>query len=629
MNNRPHQPISPNSASDALFREALVLHREGDIENACRQYREFLTFNASYAPAWGNLGSILRRLGYHDEALACMQRAIELEPYMVDFHYNLGNAHRESGSYSDALIAYARALECDPCHAMVHYNQGLTYQYMDRIENAKTAYRKALLTDAELYDAHLNLGTLLAAEGYISKAMDCYWSAASLQPDKGAAYNNLAQVLHSAARFDEALTISKRTLQLEPGLHEMASNILMNLQYHPEMDEAALLKTAQSFGRRFSNTSPLPRQPLNGRPLRVGYVSADLRSHPVGLFLRGVLRHHNPARVKAYCYSNSNRTDEVTVSLATAAKWRAIASIDDKALMKQIQEDEIDCLVDLAGHTSGNRLPLFALRAAPLQVSWLGYFATTGLNTMDAVIMDRHHVPLGSEQYFSEPVVCLPHTRFCYSPVPFAPEIVSPPCRKKGYVTFGSFNNTAKINDSVIASWAEIIRNVPESRLLLKWRTLADTSYGHTILKRFDSLGVARERLELRGQSSHRRLLEEYGDIDIALDPYPFTGGLTSCEALWMGIPVITLPGTRSVSRQTLSMLATIGLNELIAVTQDDYIAKAILLAADPERLLALRMTMRERMLASPLMDFHCFTKDFEETLLSLWEHGLTAGANL
>jgi protein O-GlcNAc transferase len=284
-----------------------------------------------------------------------------------------------------------------------------------------------------------------------------------------------------------------------------------------------------------------------------------------------------------------------------------------------IRSDGIDILVDLSGHTAWNRLPLFTHRAAPIQASWLGYPGTTGLASIDYLVMDEAAVPPGSEHWCSEAVVRLPFGRFCYAPPDYAPKVAPPPSASRSYTTFGSFNNLNKVGSEVVKLWAAVLAAAPRSRLLLKWKTLADPSTRQRFLDAFAAHEIGPERLELRGASPHPRMLAEYGDIDIALDPFPFCGGLTSCEALWMGVPVVTLPSERPASRQTLGFLTTLGLKELAASSETDYVRIAAELAADPARLTELRQSLRPAMAASPLTDGRQFTPTLEAAFRTMW----------
>jgi len=370
---------------------------------------------------------------------------------------------------------------------------------------------------------------------------------------------------------------------------------------------------------------PQPRPalcPLDSRPLRVGYVSADICQHTVGLLVKGVIAAHNSARVTAFVYNAGQVKDWVTKDIRAVCEYRDIANLNDRDLAILIRQDEIDILVDLSGHTAGSRLTMFAYRPAPVQVSWLGYFATTGLSCMDAVLLDEWHAPDGAEDQFVEPIIKMSSGRLCYQPVPCAPaKVAPPPFLKTGHVTFGCFNNTAKYNAEVFDVWARILTEIPDACLVLKWRTFVDDSFCQTIRDCFVQRGIGTERIELRSASFHVDVLQEYADIDIALDPFPFTGGLTSCEALWMGVPVVTWPQSRVVSRQTFAFLSAIGLNELVAENSDDYVSIAIALAKDINRLAGLRSGLRKRMQASQLMDVSGFTQQFEQCLVDLFQN--------
>jgi predicted O-linked N-acetylglucosamine transferase (SPINDLY family) len=300
--------------------------------------------------------------------------------------------------------------------------------------------------------------------------------------------------------------------------------------------------------------------------------------------------------------------------------WRSLAGLSDELAAKMISSDAIDILVDLAGHTALNRLTLFAGKPAPIQTSWLGYWGTTGLAAMDYLLSDAVTLPPDAERFYSEKIVRLPSGRFCYAPPDYAPSPAphSPMCQS-GQVTFGSFNNPDKLTRDVIGVWAAVLRAVPQSRLLLKWATLADEGVRRRLSEAFAAEGIGSERLLLREKSPHAEMLTEYGDIDIALDPFPFSGGLTSCEALWMGVPVLTLPGDRAASRQTLGFLQALDSTEWAAASPADYVKIATTLAADGQRLSAIRQTLRQRMANSSLCDGPTFTRDLEAVYRKLW----------
>ena len=474
-------------------------------------------------------------------------------------------------------------------------------------------------------NAQLDLGALLSSYGFLADAQACYERAQAIDPADLRAKVNLANVARDTGEHTEARRRYTELLRQLPDHPVIRRNALTSLEYDPEAPDAERLAQAQAWGAwaiaRAGGARPRPAlPPLMNRPLRIGYVSADLCQHTVGLFVKDVLKAHGSARVRVFAYSVGQVKDWVTDEIRAACTFRDVTALDDAALAEQIRTDGIDVLIDLSGHTAGSRLTAFAHRPAPVMVSWLGYFATTGLEYMDAVLLDDWHAPAGTEEQFLEPIVRLGGGRFCYRPVPWAPAEVAPPAfERNGFITFGCFNNTAKFNTGVFDAWARVLHAVPDARLILKWRTFNDESFRQQVTDVFVARGIAADRIELRGPSFHADLLKEYADLDIALDPFPFTGGLTSCEALWMGVPVVTWPQSRVVSRQTHAFLHQIGLPELSASDADDYVRIAVDMANDRERLTQLRGSLRDRMRASALMDVAGFTRQLEDTLIDLY----------
>lgn len=473
-------------------------------------------------------------------------------------------------------------------------------------------------------EALLAVASLLSSFGYVGPARQCCERAFAIDPDNPRATAIAANLARDCAAHAKSRRLYAALVERFPTERAIRHNALMSLEYDPAATDSERLASAQEWGAWLTAAAggphPRPRiRTLNGRPLRVGYVSADFCQHTVGLFVKDVLAAHDRRRVSPYAYSAGKVNDWVTSAIQTSCAFRDVATMDDFALAKLIQQDEIDVLVDLSGHTAGSRLGVFAYRPAPLQVSWLGYFATTGLSVIDAVLLDDWHAPPGIESQFVEQVVRLEGGRFCYTPVPFTPsEVAPPPSALNGRITFGSFNNTGKLNDAVLALWARVLANVPDSRLVLKWRTFQDPEMCQSVHAAFERLGIAPERIELRGASFHAELLKEYADIDIALDPFPFSGGMTSCEALWMGVPVVTWPQSRVVSRQTLAFVSAIGLPELAAKDSDDYVRIAVDLARNHDRLQHLRSVLRVKMRESSLCDVTSFANGLEYTLHQL-----------
>jgi predicted O-linked N-acetylglucosamine transferase (SPINDLY family) len=424
------------------------------------------------------------------------------------------------------------------------------------------------------------------------------------------------------ARLDDALAAYDTALRLRPDYADAHSNKLLALHYGAFDARGAIAAQARAFGasvNRAGTPKAFVNAPVPDRRLRIGYVSGDLRRHPVGYFLQSVLRNHASDAVEVFCYSNNLKDDDLTASFQSEADhWRRLRGLTDEAAASLIRADAIDILVDMSGHTALNRLPLFARRPAPVQVSWLGYFGTTGLTAMDYVLADRFVVPPGEEDAFTEQVWRMPGSYLC-----FMPPDMDVPVRSRdvqGPVTFGSFNNLAKLSPHTVSLWARVVQSVPQSRLLLKTSQLADAAVCQAVRERFAGHGLEADRLVLEGPSPRADLLASYNRVDIALDPYPYGGGTTTAEALWMGAPVVTLRGGTWTGRVSESILSTVGLSDLVAGSQEAYVDIAAKLAADQDRRTALHATLRSRLADSPFCDGAGFTRQLEDACRGMWK---------
>lgn len=471
----------------------------------------------------------------------------------------------------------------------------------------------------------MNVGALLINAGFLKRAQNCFERIRKISPNDLRAVVNLATIAHEEGNHVESYRLYKELLLYLPENSVIRRNILVSMEYNPFVADQERMREAIAWGKwveKRANTlrKRPPLFPLKGRKLRIGYVSADLCQHTVGLFVKDVFAAHNSERVSVFAYHAGPINDWVTKYIRATCQFRDVIRLSDTQLAALIREDRIDILIDLSGHTAGSRLTVFAHRPAPIQISWLGYFATTGLSSIDAVLLDKWHAPEYAESMYVERIVRLPLGRFCYQPVPWAPtEIMPAPCFMNGYVTFGCFNNTAKLNHAVFDVWVKILTNVSDSRLILKWRTFNDETMCKYVQNYFEEKGISSDRIELRTASFHKDLLHQYADIDIALDPFPFTGGLTSCEALWMGVPIVTWPQSRVVSRQTFALLMTIGLSKLVAKSAEDYVRIAEDLAMNKVYLGELRKNLRDKMRSSPLMRVTEFTYDLEQSMFTLF----------
>ncbi len=654
----------------ALNNLASLYRTRGDAAAAEAAYRRLLKIKPDHLRALVNLAGLLGEQKRHDEALACCRRASEsapedlivllclgsacrnagrleearqicahavaLHPHSVQAHFNSGNVFKDLGRYAEAGDCYRRALAIDGKFAPAWCNLGSVHREDGQSSDAMACYEKALSIDPDYAEVHNNLSIVHTEAGRIGQALECCRKAQSLRPDFAQSYNNMARTLKYAGRAAESLAWYQKALDLSPQTAFVHSNLLYCLCYLPEtvVTPQAVSLAHRRWdkihgarpGRIFSSL-PGDRDP--NRPLRVGYVSPDFRQHPVATFMTPVLANHDPAAVETFCFSDVRGGDRVTERLrGLAGQWVPIAGLCDDRVAEEIRRRRIDILVDLAGHTAGNRMPLFTRRPAPIQVTYLGYPASTGLAAIDYRLSDAWADPPGmTEAFHSETLVRLPRGFLCYEPPPAAPAVGPSPGLAEGRITFGSFNNLAKFNPDVADVWSAILDRVPGSRLMMKFRTLADPGVQDHVRGLFAARGIAPERLILKGfLPTFKDHFALYHKVDIALDPFPYNGTTTTCEALWMGVPVIVLAGSCHAARVGVSILTGLGLEELVAQNRQDYIARAAALAADSDRLTALRASLRPRMQQAPLTDGPGFARSLESAYREMWRRRCAAG---
>ena len=602
------------------FALALGHHQAGRLAEAEQLYTRILAAAPGHADCRHFLGVLALQTGRTELAVRLIGDALAADGRDPARHNTLGNALHGLGRLDEAAASYRLALALKPDYAGARYNLANVLQARGRPEEALEHFEQALALEPGRAELHNNLGVALLELGRFTEAVARFERALALAPDHAEACNNLGKGCQELGRMAEAVAHYRRALALRPDYAEAHSNLLMTLAYLPDCPAGQLLAEHREYGRRRLHPAPPHANPHDPeRRLRVGYVSGDFRHHVVGFFIEPVLAAHDPAAVSVHCYSETQRPDAVTARLKGLAEgWRDTAGLGDEAMAAQLRADGIDILVDLAGHSAFNRLPVFARKPAPVQVTYLGYPGTTGVAAIDYRLVDPVSDPEGvADAQASEALVRLTDGFLCYRPPPGAsPE----PARSPGPLTFGSFNNLNKLSPPVLALWAALLRRLPEARLLLKSRQLADPLVARALRAVFETHGVAGERLELRawtaGPEAH---LESYRRLDVALDPLPYTGTTTSCEALWMGVPVVTLAGDRHAARMGASLLTRLGLGDLIAADEAEYLELAAALAADAPRRARLRAELRPRMAASPLCDAPALARRLETAYRVMW----------
>lgn len=610
---------------EANYNLGNALRAQGKPEKAAASYRRALALKPDYLEACYNLGILLYSFGKPDKAEASFRRVLNLKPDFAAAYNNLGLVLEAQGKTDEAVASYRKALDLKPDFSEVYNNLGNTLHALGKSSEAEAGYRQAVSLKPDYFEAYTNLGIELQAQGKLAEAESSYRQALDVNPNYVDAHNNLGMVYQDQGRLEDAMACYRRVLSLQPDFSEARSNLLLCLNYLPDLSISLYLDEARQYGRQVAAgvRTPFSEWKCSRDPerLRVGMVSGDFRNHSVGYFLENLLGNIDPARIELVAYPITRNEDELTARIRPGfAAWKSLTGIPDEAAAQLIHDDGMHVLLDLSGHTSPNRLPVFAWKPAPVQVSWLGYSASTGMAEMDFLLADPYIVPVGEENRFTETVWRLPEIYLCFSP-PQTTVAVSPlPALEAGRITFGCFNNPTKMNDAVVALWARVLHGVTDSRLFLKSRRFSDPGVCESVRQRFAVFGVAAERILMQGFAPNREEhLAAYNQVDIALDPFPYNGTTTSVEGLWMGVPFITLRGDRFVARVGESIARNISLADWIAGDEAEYVAKAKSHAADLENLAQLRAGLRQQVLASPLYDGPRFARNFEEAVWGMW----------
>lgn len=591
----------------------------GRYQEAADAFAESIARAPDFAASMVNLAAALTRLEKWDEAKAQCSVALEIAPDLAEAHNIWGNILTQEGESLRAFQAYQKAVELRPNFVEAHLNLGRLMQRIGRHQDAANHFKRVISLDNNQPAAFDALGVALQALGKTGEAINQHYRALQLKEDFADAHLNLGNAYLSAGFIDDAIDQYQKLLALKPKDQDAWDNFLLALNYHAGLAPFDVFIEHRRWADGLKLKS-VELQPFKHKRIRVGYVSGDFRTHSVGYFIEPVLARHK--EVEVFIYSGVSNPDETTERMKNYGhNWRDVFALNDTKLAELIKEDEIDILVDLSGHTGGNRLRVMAMKPAPITVTWLGYPNSTGLENMDWRISDNWADPIGKEGFCSEKLCYLPGF-LCYAPPVDAPFVSSLPVLSRGYITFGSFNNLSKLTDKDVELWAKILHAISDSRLFLKARPFGDEWVRKQVQERFLKVGIPVNRIELLGRTSRvSQHLDYYSEIDIALDSIHYNGTTTTCEALWMGRPVISLEGGHHAARVGKSILNRANLAELVAETPEDYVAKAVDLANDLPRLQQLSQNLREIMLASSLLDAEAFIKELEAAYKRMLAH--------
>ena len=630
-------PEAPSATQQATpgrqeVENVVMLFNQGRYAEGELLARELTTRFPHFGYGWNALGAMLCSLGRGQEAVQAYKMAAVLSPQDAEVQNNMGATYWDLGLWSEAETCHRRALALKPDYAEAHFNLANALKAQGRRTEEEASLRDALRFNSTYAEAYDNLGVLMMERGELTAAEVAHRRAIAINPNLVKARNNLGVALKEQGRFAEAEASYRVALRLDPSFVAASSNLLFAMNCGDDYAQADCLRQARQYGALVARLAqPFTHWKCESQPqrLRVGLVSGDFRNHPVGYFLESLLTHLDTTRIEIVAYSTQPTRDELTARIEKhVSAWKPLSVRSDAAAAHAIVDDGIHILIDLAGHTGNNRLPVFAWKPAPVQATWMGYFATTGLAAIDYVLGDPYVMPIGEENHFVEKVWRLPENYLCFTPPDVAVDCGPLPALEANGVTFGCFNNLTKMNDAVVALWSKVLRAVPNSRLLLKTKQLGEANVAKLTCERFAAHGVGHERLALEGAAPRVELLASYRRVDIALDPFPYPGGTTSAEALWMGVPAITRRGDRFLSHLGESIAHNAGLADWIADDDGDYVAKAVSHAANLDKLAALRAGLRSRMSTSPLCDAARFARHFETALWDMWRRRQNKSGN-
>jgi predicted O-linked N-acetylglucosamine transferase (SPINDLY family) len=614
--------------SEAHYDLGVALQDQSRPEEAAPHYRRAIELKPDYAEAYYGLGNALRELGSRDDAAACYRRLLELQPNHAQGQNNLGNILGDQGRLDEAIGCYQRALAVNPDYILAYNNLGTAFHDRGQIAEAIACYRQALARNPDDAGALNNLGNAWKDQGQLDAALACFRRALELKPDFADACNNLGNALKDQGLIPEAIASYRRAVELNPAFALADSNLVYTHYFLPQNDARTIDEELRRWNRQHAEPLASFLRPHDNdrspdRRLRIGYLSPDFRLHPVAQFLLPLLESHDHQRFEIFCYASLYVRDEMTDRCrAQADAWREVIALGDEQLAGAIRRDGIDLLVDLAMHTAGNRLLVFARKPAPVQTTYLAYCGKTGLRTIDYRLTDPYLDPPAENEAEnvsppSEQPIRLPETYWCYRPLGPTPPVGDLPAVKEGQVTFGCLNNFCKATPPALAVWSSLLRAMPESRLLLHAHP---GSHRDRVREFFAGQGVAPDRVTFVGMVPREDYFRIYEQMHVALDPFPYGGGTTTCDALWMGVPVVSLAGQTSVGRGGVSILSNAGLPDLVAKDAQQYTRIAVELAGDPPRLRRLRATLRDRLRSSPLMNAPRLARHVEAAYRTMWQ---------
>ena len=615
--------LNPNHF-ESNFYLGIISAQTNNFNKAKQLLNKAIQIQPNFIDAHYNLGNVQNELGEFEQAASSYQKAIEIQPNYANAHYNLGLILKKLGKFEKAISSYKKAIEINPNFIAAYNNLGIVFKELKEFERARNSYQKAIEIQPNYASAHYNLGNVQNELGEFEQAASSYQKAIEIQPNYASAYHNLGFLLSNLGKYDEATQSCRQAIKIKTDYAKAYSMLLFNLNYKTDFNPNLYLTEARKFRINCKPKKSLSfKHQYEKKPtkLRLGLISADFGNHPGGFHTLSTLRELRKKNFELIAYTTTERRDEFSYHFRPLfSKSHSIEKKKDEEVVEQIVKDGIHILMDLQGHSAKNRLPIFMYKSAPIQVSWLGQ-GSTGILEIDYFIGSPLTIPKNEENHYVEKILRLPEIEHCFTPPDFNVAINNLPALKNNFVTFGCINKLTKVNDDVIALWSKVLSSVPNSKLFLKSTELDDQKIVENTHKRFKKNKIDKNRLILHGKSPTRKeVLETYNEIDIALDPFPFQGNTSTEEAVWMGVPVLTLKGNRFLFHFGESINSNLNMHDWIAKNYDEYVSKAIKFSSNLDELSKIRMNLRQIALQSPVFDAPRFAEHFSKMLWDMWK---------
>ncbi len=602
-----------------------VFAGELKIDEAIQNYNKSIEINPEYAEAYNNLGIALQGLNKTSEAIESYKKAINLKENFPGAINNLGNVILNLNRPTEALEYFKKALEIKSNYAEAFYNMGMSYKKLGDKDKSLASFLKAIEIKTDYAEAYNYIGLLYFDEGEYEKSLEYFKKSIKIKPNYEIAYNNLGNLLSDLGKIEEAADQYNKAIKIKNDYARAYSNLLLTLNNKTNFNSNEYLSEAKKFrlncGKSKKKFSIKYRYDENPKKLKIGLVSSDFGNHPGGYFTLSTMRELRKKNFELIAYSTFDRNDEIAHHFKPLFyKWNSIENKKDKEIIEQIVKDGIHILIDLQGHSAKNRLPIFCYKAAPVQATWLSQ-GSNGIPEIDYFIGSPHITPKNEEKYYVEKIFRLPEISQCFTPPDFSLEINSLPALKNNFITFGCLNKFSKINDEVIKLWSKILLSIDKSKLLLKTREFSNPKIVKETLEKFKKFNIDKNRLILKGKSKTRKeTLETYNQIDISLDPFPFQGNTSTCESVWMGVPVITLKGDRYLFHFGESINSNLNMKDWIAQNSEEYVLKAVQFSSNLKKISKIRCNLRNKAIQSPVFNAQNFAEHFSKMLWWFWK---------